>query len=696
VTELISTLEFYNQKKENIEWWEEQEFELEIQNKKLAPDDRMGLGEFIYNKLEFGIDGGPSANEIEIHYENLKDLGGTHGKLIKTISASPTRSYLISKAENQLNTGDAFAEFIDNIFDNYIINCATLKEIRGNADLNIQFRITNLDGGKDESENGELLIIENSGGVKKENWESLCRYGGSSEEESESIGTWGEGSKLALCALGRWNIFQTRHIYEPIKEGEQQTTPIQIMFGDKEPIDSTLEDKTQKEMERNYYHPDNDVWAVKVHEATHGHSVLEGNEGSTSITIRRLTRLALEELMSKTVYEQRIRKLAQIFKSKIAECEKLQDSKVSLVFMNEYFEEGNPLRLIKLEEFVYWDDDFEKVVLQGDFDLARKELFTFLPGFQPIRIKTRIRIEDEYVEVDALFGSTLQNKEGRVGLVLWGNGRLFDGSLDSSFLTEGFNSPQGGYSTWKVVPQWRRYLGLVKFKTSNSRLIPWKGPVKWGFNPKDKDNVSGLFQELVSSIMTRYIYLSGHLFLTDLVDSPVIGTNLLLEMFSHKEKNEIAPEKYPLDCTNKKTIQKGIVSIVKSINELDKNEVSEYIQHYFDEKVITHENFNYNSHYDLRKNAHHLASAKEILGWRHSKGNFTSDFEILRKLIPDERMLAFCFTPDSFIQFNNLPVVLEELNDSELENLCKKYDLPFDKDKKEIINQLKIIMEEEE
>ena len=97
---LTSTIEFYNQKKENIEWFKEQEFELKIQNEDLTYENEIGLGEFIHNKLKFGIEGGPSAKEIEVHFENLKDFGGIHGKLIRTISAAPTRSYLISKAEN--------------------------------------------------------------------------------------------------------------------------------------------------------------------------------------------------------------------------------------------------------------------------------------------------------------------------------------------------------------------------------------------------------------------------------------------------------------------------------------------------------------------------------------------------------------------------------------------------------------------
>jgi hypothetical protein len=666
----------WEEKKSDISFFESMKMVQKKTNKSLGDDEKKSLGEIIAETLEFDTHGGPTPEDIQLQYNNLIDQAGPGGSVIKTINSMPTRAHMIKKAENSMRLTEALAEFLDNIFDNYTINYDTImKERSGNADLNIEIRITNINPEKSPEENGEIVILENSGGVKKNNWVSLVQYGMSGEEEFQSIGTWGEGAKLALAALGRWNIFQTRHLTELEISTDESPTPVQIQFGDELPmVSGELADKSEKKTARNYYHLNNDEWHIDVQKAKTGYCTKEGNEGTTNITIKRLTQMTLEEVSNKNKYQKSISNLAQTFANKINECKKLGNSNISITITNDVFETDNDLREIVLEEFEFWENDFEKNILNGDLDDVVKEL-SFLPGFEPMRIKTKIHNpdnNDEYIEIDSLFGIPLENISNRVGVVLWGNGRLFDGRLDSGFLgINVFNVPNG-YTKATVEPQWRRFLGLIKIKTNHSHLIPWNGPVKWGFNTKDEKQIGETIQDFVASVMTRYIYASGNLTYSKLAYPGVPGRTAghkLLEIFSHsKDKVNPAPERYELDCS--KDIKEGFREIQKEVKKLTEEEVINFISHYEETKIREYDDFDISIHSTLREKSS-LAIYKNILMLRQTQ-------EVEDELITDAKTLAFWFSPKSFIIFKNLPLDFEKMSKDELEKLCQEKGISID------------------
>jgi hypothetical protein len=124
------------------------------------------------------------------------------------ISAIPAKDILKNKAR-VCPPLSAICEIMDNVFDNY-------DENGSRHDLAISFLIKT-------PGTGEISVAENSGGVSKAKLEPLVRLGVTYHANAKSIGTWGEGFKVAAFSLGsRVEVFS--HF-----PGE---TPIVVSFGD--------------------------------------------------------------------------------------------------------------------------------------------------------------------------------------------------------------------------------------------------------------------------------------------------------------------------------------------------------------------------------------------------------------------------------------------------------------------------------
>lgn len=109
------------------------------------------------------------------------------GRKLFDLNAVPAKDVLRNKAQ-VCPPLSALCEILDNIFDNY-------KENGPARALEIRF------GVERKGESSSLAIVENSGGVKREKLEPLVRLGVPYHGAKGSIGTWGEGLKVAAFSL---------------------------------------------------------------------------------------------------------------------------------------------------------------------------------------------------------------------------------------------------------------------------------------------------------------------------------------------------------------------------------------------------------------------------------------------------------------------------------------------------------------
>lgn len=106
---------------------------------------------------------------------------------LRDINAVPAKEILKNKAR-VCPPISAICEILDNIFDNFEENGAA-------HDLSISVVVA-LAG------HGEISIAENSGGIREIKLEPLVRLGVPYHGAKGSIGTWGEGFKVAAFSLG--------------------------------------------------------------------------------------------------------------------------------------------------------------------------------------------------------------------------------------------------------------------------------------------------------------------------------------------------------------------------------------------------------------------------------------------------------------------------------------------------------------
>lgn len=110
------------------------------------------------------------------------------GEKVGILNAVPTKEILRNKA-GVCPPLSAICEIMDNIFDNF-------EENKASHDLSISFVI------RTTGDTPEISIAENSGGVNKTKLEPLVRLGLPYHGAKGSIGTWGEGFKVAAFSLG--------------------------------------------------------------------------------------------------------------------------------------------------------------------------------------------------------------------------------------------------------------------------------------------------------------------------------------------------------------------------------------------------------------------------------------------------------------------------------------------------------------
>lgn len=467
--------------KDRLDWWED----------KLVEANGAPLGEYLEN-VEFG-DAGISAVEYENIYSQLLKRPGEDGEQLQRRGGAPLKSDLIAKA-NAAEVWQAFGEILDNLLDNYDGAIEKIREERepDKHDLRVEIRFVEINGALDTNKNGEIQIEENSGGVFPARRDALVQPGNSKwEDVEESVGVWGNGSKVAMLKLGRWNIIQTY----PIKgEPGSDPYPVQLKFGDKHDWDEdggmgdTIENGRWT-LPKNYYHHENSYWHVQEFKATSGYCLVEG-PGTTCINIRRLRSAVLREITNDDLYEKMITQLQRCFGKKIEHLKQKHGQDIQILFLNSAA--PNPdLRRVELTENI-------PANFAGNWESDMK-LFSWIPGIQPEIHKIQLKIPTKNpLKMEVRIGFPLENSESTRGFSMWGNQRLFETNW-----CDIKGSGRKGTQHWNFGKnvQNGRCRGMIFFE-GDPADIPWQGPVKWKF--RDTHHYASLVKDTLKWIVTKY------------------------------------------------------------------------------------------------------------------------------------------------------------------------------------------------
>jgi hypothetical protein len=272
---------------------------------------------------------------------------------LREISALPAKDIIRNKAR-VCPPISAVCEILDNVFDNY-------EENGSRHDLSISFIVTT---GID----GQISIAENSGGVQEAKLQPLVRLGVAYHAHPGSIGTWGEGLKVAAFSLGDEVEIVTHY------SGEE---PVAIHF--------------------DYGWLDSQDWNVPVY-AARSESI---RPGSTHFRIRHLTReVDWTEIMREVgvIYGHKIQ--AIVDGGKRVRIEFDVDGKTTPI---------SPRPLASLE--------------------ALRKRMAFPPDFSPRQFLETWRAEHGLVKCKLIVALTPRHSTETSGVYMYGNGRMFARAL---------------------------------------------------------------------------------------------------------------------------------------------------------------------------------------------------------------------------------------------------------------------------
>jgi hypothetical protein len=272
-----------------------------------------------------------------------------HEEKLFDLNAVPTKEVLRNKAK-VCPPLSALCEILDNIFDNYDENGCQ-------GDLSVEFAV------KTKGE-GSLSITENSGGVRHRKLEPLVRLGVPYHGVRGSIGTWGEGLKVAVFSLANDVEIQTHF------KGEQ---PVAIRFG-KEWLDAK-------------------DWTVPVYKL-----------GKDEVPAG-ATRFILNHLVRKVDWSEMMRELGVRYGHKTLDLEE-QGHKVRLAFQVDGQEHHVKFRALASQE-------------------ALRERMAWPPNFQPREFKMSWTTDTGQVHARMIVALTARHSGETSGVYLYGNGRLF-------------------------------------------------------------------------------------------------------------------------------------------------------------------------------------------------------------------------------------------------------------------------------
>ncbi len=272
------------------------------------------------------------------------------GSKLFDLKAVPAKDVLKNKAR-VCPPISAICEILDNIFDNF-------DETQAEHELKVRFELSRVEGHR------SLIIFENSGGVKKEKLEPLVRLGVPYHAARGSIGTWGEGLKVATFSLSDEVEIRTHF------PGEQ---PVSIHF---EPGWLSQDD-----------------WSVPVY-ALEAAAV---PAGSTMFLLPKVTRdIDWSEIM---------RELGTIYGHKIADL-------------------GEKNRPVTLSFTIDSEVAYVRPRPLASVDNLRKAM-SFPPEFSPRMFETQFLGENGPVHAKVLIALSARHNQETSGVYIYGNGRLF-------------------------------------------------------------------------------------------------------------------------------------------------------------------------------------------------------------------------------------------------------------------------------
>ena len=277
------------------------------------------------------------------------------GEKLRDINAVPAKEILKNKAR-VCPPISAICEVMDNIFDNY--------EENGSAhDLSISIIL------KSEGD-GEISIAENSGGIRESKLEPLVRLGVPYHAAKGSIGTWGEGFKVAAFSLGS-EVEVITHF--PTEQ------PVSVHF------------------DENWLNTSD--WNVPVYSASGD----APRRGSTVFRIRRLTR--------KIDWTEIMRELSVIYGHKI----------------QAIIDAGKHVH-------IDFDVDGARTPIRARPLASPKNLrerLAYPPDFSPRQFTAQWRTEHGSVRCRLIIGLTPRHSGETSGVYMYGNGRMFTRALRS-------------------------------------------------------------------------------------------------------------------------------------------------------------------------------------------------------------------------------------------------------------------------
>jgi len=421
---------------------------------------------------------------VEVKQKSSLGLGAEDGE---EFGGGTPKQSLLDRAKGT-KTHEALSEALDNILQNYIISIERAEKEGGGEPSALKVEITIDELG--DPINGCICITENSGGIAEEKLYSFITLGASGWDETENaVGTWGSGSKVALACLGRWNQVHTHYPGETQKD---------FAMGAEEDYDAEAASDSQEV--KNYYAPNNAYWRVKDKNP----SPFDIPEGTTQIFIRRVTPWTKKFFEKEPEYLEGIEELRKIFEAKIRKINNL-GFETSIVLYNNMMD-NHDYEEIELTKFE------DSSVYSGNFEQYLEELAIGI--YHPSSI-LHLRLKKEGsadLKMKILTGPA-KHKKDKKGFLMWGNDRLFtDWFGDMSSITKtggsaawGLGDMQGNYSdhspsSGATSGSWRCY---VKFESNDPRVIPWNGPIKWGYHNANQ-TYSTQIEMVLARIVTTY------------------------------------------------------------------------------------------------------------------------------------------------------------------------------------------------
>ena len=419
---------------------------------------------------------------FELGDETGEDYGGPQNK-----------GNLLDKARDT-PVDDAISELFDNIFQNHLQN--VLSGHKG--DLNVDFVIPDLRNSQNDEEKMKKQMIriqENSGGISSKSIHPFVQMGESDWDsvQETSVGTWGSGSKVGMACLGRWNTVFTNHQSHPKQDGL-----VSFELGSSD--DPEEDGGGNSESPKNYYHRKNTNWIVKGRECP---PQLYVKPGETVIFIRRITDWARDFLTDTDKYQVAIDRLKMIFHCKI-ETIRESGSNVEINMINNSID--TEYKKIDLAEL---DPDS---IYSGDFDKYKKKFaLPLIWDNRDYHIVLRKEISagnfHPELHMKILIGHAKYDKS-RTGIVMWGNNRLFAKWVDAKQITALDGKVLSGYTKFSDDSKSASWICFVKFESEDPRVIPWSGPIKWGYH-KANQVYSDDIEVIIARIATSYMAQSG-------------------------------------------------------------------------------------------------------------------------------------------------------------------------------------------